>query len=229
MNFKILLFSLLFASSAISAQDTFRPGHFGHEDADRQLFNRIGFPEIKGDVTVNLLCFTQLETSGKMKGTSCLIENEFDSSFAGAVGAAAKKARMTPAEINGKKVKTYVQFRTQFVAKGDDRTVKVILNTGYPENVEAYGEEHVAAQRLIGKKEPWQDICPQRARYALLAKAFVGEDGKPDSPSIEHSGGVNPTPNCQNAIMESILASRYIPAMQEGVPVPSTFVELFTN
>jgi hypothetical protein len=29
--------------------------------------------------------------------------------------------------------------------------------------------------------------------------------------------------------MDSILASRYVPAMVDGVPVPSTFVEMFSN
>jgi hypothetical protein len=220
---------LLLLSGAICAQESFRPAHFGFEDEERQLLNRIRFPEIKGDVSVMLLCFSQLEPSGKMDQTGCMMKDQFDAPFASAVSEAGKKARMAPAEIDGDKVKVYVQFRVEFVAKGEDHTIRVILNPGYQENIDAYGEEHVAAQRLIGGKEYWQDVCPQRARYAVLAKAYVGEDGRSDSPSVEHAAGVMPTATCQTAIMDSILASRYVPAMADGLPVPSTFVELFSN
>ena len=222
-----LLMSLL--SAAANAEDSYRPAHFGHEDEDRRLLNRIGFPEINGDVSVTLNCFTQLETSGKMTSTICLIKDQFDSPFAASVSAAEKKARMTPAQINGKKVQVFVQFRTEFKSKGEDRSIKIILNPGYPENVAAYGEDHVAAQRVIGSKEPWQDVCPRAAKYAVYAKAYVGEDGRSDNPSIEHAGGVTPTATCQEAIMETILASTYVPALTDGVAVPSTFIELFSN
>ena len=227
---RTLIVSFLFLAAGASAQDEFMPAHFGYDEEDRQLFNLIPFPEIKGDVTIMLRCFAQLETSGKMKNTACLMEDQFDQPFAGAVAQAAKKARMTPASINGKPVMVYVQFRTEFVAEGDDRKIKVILNPGYPENVAAYGEDHVAAQRLLtGKDEPWQKVCPQRAAYAVWAKAYVGEDGRADAPSIDHAGGVIPTPACQDAIKAQILDSRYIPAMDDGFPVPSTFVEIFSN
>jgi hypothetical protein len=223
----ILFMSLL--PAVANAQDSFQPAHFGHEEEDRRLLNRIGFPDIKGDVSVTLNCFTQLETSGKMTSTICLIKDQFDSPFAASVSAAEKKARMTPAQINGEKVQVFVQFRTEFKSKGEDRTIKIILNPGYPENVAAYGEDHVAAQRVIGGKEPWQKACPRAAKYAVYAKAYVGEDGRSDNPSIEHAGGVIPTATCQEAIMETILASTYVPAMTDGVAVPSTFIELFSN
>ena len=228
MRYTVIV-ALLFCASA-GAQDKFMPAHFGYEEEDRQLYNLIPFPEIKGNVTVMLKCFSQLEASGKMKNTACLMNDQFDAPFAAAVAQAAKKARMTPASINGKDVMVYVQFRTEFVAEGDERKIKVILNPGYPENVDAYGEDHVAAQRLLtGKAEPWQKVCPQRAAYAVWAKAYVGEDGHSDAPSIEHAGGVVPTAACQEAIKAQILESRYIPAIDDGFPVPSTFVEIFSN
>lgn len=211
------------------AEESFRPAHLGYEDEDRRLLKILKFPEIKGDVSVTLLCFTQLEASGKMENTACIAKDQFDGPFAAVMNLAGKKARMAPAEIDGKNVKVFVQFRAEFKQKGEDRTVKIVLNPGEPENVGVYGEEHVAAQRVIGSKEPWMAICPQRAQYAVWAKAFVGEDGNAENPSVEHSGGVMPTATCQNAIMETVLASRYIPAFVDGLPVPSTFVELFSN
>src|SRR5690606_40027015 len=53
---------------------------------------------------------------------------------------------------------------------GDEATVNVYPNPGVAENVEAYGADHVAAQRTIGKEE-WQDICPERTDYLVWLKA----------------------------------------------------------
>lgn len=219
----------LLLGSIAAAENPFTPAHFGYEEEDKKLVSRLYFPDIKGDVDVKLLCFTQLETNGKMKNTGCMAEDQFDAPFAQAISEAAKKARMTPATIGGKKVKVFVQFGAQFTQKGEDRQVKLTLNPGYPENVEAYGEEHVAAQRVIGKREPWQDVCPTRARFVVWAIAYVGENGESDSPSINHADGVLPTAACQESIMETIVASSYVPAIVDGVAVPSTFVELFSN
>jgi hypothetical protein len=38
-----------------------------------------------------------------------------------------------------------------------------------------------------------------------------------------------PTLDCQNAIKDTILSSLFTPAMADGYPVPSAFVELFSN
>jgi len=38
-----------------------------------------------------------------------------------------------------------------------------------------------------------------------------------------------PTEPCQDAIKKTILDSQYTPAYADGEPVPSTYVEIFTN
>lgn len=218
---------LLLAHAAHAAGDM-RPADFDHEDADRRLSSRIAFPEIKGDTSVMLSCFSQIERNGKMKETGCIARDNFHARFAAAVMKAAEKSRVRPAVIDGDERKIYLQFRVEFEAKGDDRHINLYLNPGYQENVDAYGPDHVAAQRVIGK-EPWQDICPQRAGFLVLARAFVGENGRAESPSLERLSGIMPAPNCQEAIKETILASTYTPAMADGYPVPSAFVEMFGN
>ncbi len=163
-----------------------------------------------------------------MTDTGCYTKDQFDAAFATAIIKAAKKARLNPAILDGKERKIYLQFRVEFIAKGDDREIKLYRNPGYTENVEAYGADYVAAQRVIGK-EPWQGICPQRARYLLTLRAFVGEDGQSGNPSLEKVSGIMPTRDCQNAIKDTILSSAFTPAMADGYPVPSAFVELFSN
>ncbi len=110
-----------------------------------------------------------------------------------------------------------------------NRRVDIYLNPGYEENVAAYGYDHVAGQRVIGKNEVWTEACPRRAKYAVWVRAYLSEEGEVGNPSIDHADGVMPTANCQNAIKETILASTFTPAMADGIPVPSSFIELFGN
>lgn len=218
---------LLVAATAWSAEGM-RPADFAHEETKKRLGNRIEFPEVTGNMSAMIHCFSQIEKGGKMKNTGCFLKENFDAPFVAAITKAAKKSALTPAIIDGEKRKVYLQFRVEFIAEGDDRNIHLYLNPGNTENVEAYGYDHIAAQRALGK-ERWQDICPQRAQFLLLARAFVGEDGKPQNPSLERLSGIIPTADCQNAIKETILESSFTPAMADGYPVPSAFVESFSN
>jgi len=218
---------LLVAGAALSADDM-RPANFEHEESKRRLDKRIVFPEMTRDATVMLLCVSQVAANGRMKETGCYTKDQFEADFASAVAKAAKKAHMNPAVVNGKSQKIYLQFRVEFIAEGDDRRIFLYLNPGHAENVEAYGYDYIAAQRVIGK-EPWQDICPQRANYLLTLRAYVGEDGQSGSPSLEKVSGIMPTNDCQNAIKDTILSSAFTAGMADGYPVPSAYVELFGN
>lgn len=110
-----------------------------------------------------------------------------------------------------------------------NKRVRIFANPGYEENVLAYGIDHVAGQRVIGKNEPWNKACPSHAKYRVFARAYLGEDGKAESPSIEFGDGLRPIASCLDAIKLTIVTSLYTPAMADRVPVPSTYVELFGN
>ena len=219
---------LLLMAAGTGASAEFRPASFDHEEAKRRLANRIEFPDVSGKVSVMILCYSQIERSGKMKETGCYLKDNYDSQFATAIVKGAKKSSMTPALIDGKPRKVYIQFRVEFIADGDDREIILYPNPGYEENIQAYGPEFVAGQRAIGK-EPWQDVCPQRAKYLVAVRAFLGEDGHTESPSIERLSGIMPAPDCQEEIKETILNSAFVPGMADGYPVPSAFVETFGN
>jgi len=110
-----------------------------------------------------------------------------------------------------------------------NKRVRIFANPGYEENVVEYGIDHVAGQRVIGKKEPWNEACPNHARYRVFARAYLGENGKAENPSIEVGNGLRPIESCLDAIKLTIVNSLFTPAMSDGVPVPSTYVELFGN
>ena len=248
-----LLLTLFIATTANAAEGS-REANFDYPESKNQLANLIKYPDkVTGKVSLILSCVSRIQPSGKMKETGCYQNNQYESVFAATVVKAAKKARMNPAIVNGRPSEIYLQFRIEFLREsevrdkdkdedkeedkdGDDdgkaaaeQFVYLYANPGYEENVLAYGFEHVAGQRVIGKNEPWNDACPNHANYTVLVRAHLSEEGKAENPTIEFTNGLRPIETCLTAIKRTIVASAYTPATSEGVPVPSTYIEFFGN
>ena len=217
------VFSLA-ASGVVQAQK--QPARVG--SGEDSLGSRIEFPELKGDATAIVRCAAQVEDGGDMEKNGCYNESPSDQLFIPAINDAARKARMQPASVDGRGLEIYFQYRVKFEKKGDATTVTVLENPGVTENVEAYGEDHVSAQRAIGE-ERWQQECPSRAQYLVWLRAHVAPDGIVSNASLAHGGGITPTPRCQQAILETVENSIFFPALDDGQPVPSTYVEPFGN
>lgn len=221
---------MLILTVVTQAAEGNRPASFGHEESDRRLVNLIKYPEeVSGKVSLILSCVSRIQPSGRMKETGCYQNNQYEQAFTGVVIKAAKKARMTPAIVNGKPAEIYLQFRVEFIREGEEHDVHLYLNPGYEENVREYGFEHIAGQRVIGKKEPWNEACPKRAHYSVWVRAYLSEEGKAENPSIEFGDGLRPIATCLDAIKQTIIAGRYTPAMADGIAVPSTYIEVFSN
>jgi hypothetical protein len=227
-KFSIALAALCTGLASISAWAEFSPASVDVDEEKRSFADLLEFPDISGNVSIMMMCASQIATSGKMTETGCMIRNNGEVVFGRAVQAAAKKARVTPAEINGKEYKVYLQFRVEFIKEGDSKRINVWSNPGDAENIEAYGDEYVAAQRVIGK-ESWMKVCPARAQFALTARAHVSVEGVASNVSLSYGYGIVPTGTCQQAIIDTIVQSAFTPAMADGEPVPSAFVEPFGN
>jgi hypothetical protein len=204
------------------------PANFEGQDPKRLFSELLEFPDVSGDTSITMLCASQIETSGKMKDTFCMVRNNAEAIYNKTVQLAAKKSRVKPAVIDGKKYKVYLQFRVEFIKEGDSKRIIVYANTGDAENIEAYGKDFIAAQRVIGK-EPWMKVCPARAQFGITARAHVNIDGIASNVSMAHGYGIRPTGSCQQAIIDTIEASLFTPALADGVAVPSAYVEPFGN
>ena len=145
------------------------------DSGEKALPPLIEFPELKGDTSVILRCAALVEPSGKMKMNGCYAENPADQLFIKNIVDAAKDARIAPATIDGKAQTVYLQYRVRFVKKGSEQTIDVFPNPGVQENIDAYGEGHVAAQRVVGK-EKWQDECPKNAAYLVWLRTASRQD-----------------------------------------------------
>lgn len=213
---------------SIPAWAQWAPASFAVEEEKRLFESLLEFPDVSGDVSIMMMCASQVTTSGKMTETGCFVRNNIEAIFGKSIQAAAKKARVTPAIINGKKYMVYLQFRVEFIKEGDSKRVHIWPNPGDAENIEAYGNEYIAAQRVIGK-ESWMKVCPARAQFSLTARSHVNAEGKASDVSLQYGHGIVPTGNCQQAIIDTIVQSLFTPAMADGEPVPSAFVEPFGN
>ena len=222
----LAILAMTAAPATGTAQPTYVPGNFG--SGEKTLAELIEFPEMRGDVSVAIYCIGVLTSKGKLDKHGCFRRDPGDETFGAAIYKAADKARLQPATYNGKPVSVIFQYRVLFIQKGEDKTLRFVANPGYAENVEAYGHDHIAAQRLYDG-ERWQKACPKQASFTVLARANVDYDGTPAAASVEHIQGLVITERCQQAIIDAILASRFIPAMDDGEPVPSTFVQRFGN
>jgi hypothetical protein len=220
----IALFSCALLPAQASAERT--PARLG--SGEDSLPAQIEFPELKGDTNAMIRCAAIVEENGNLDMNGCFAEDPADQLFIKAIIDAAEDARAQPAVADADEKEIYLQYRVEFVKKGNEQTISVYPNPGVQENIDAYGQDHVAAQRVVGK-EKWQDECPENARYLVWLKAHVAADGRQSSLSLTHGGGLNPTPRCQQAILDTVSGSLFFPALADGEPVPSTYVEPFSN
>ena len=211
----IVFIVLVVAPLAATAQIT--PATLGDPESERYLLRFIEFPETHGDATVKLQCVAIIKSSGKMQDAGCYIKNNWDPDFAEAVQKASKKATFRPAMDGKKGRKIALMFRVEFLKTGDEKTINIFLNPGVEEMIEAYGQDHVSAQRVMGK-EAWQKTCPTHARWLVHVRAHVNEEGVASSVELVHGGGIVPTGTCQQALIETITLSPFAPAIMDGVP-----------
>ena len=223
-----LLLSILAALLTLGAHAELTPAVLGDPAGERYFPTLIEFPDTQGDANVHIQCVAIVKKSGRLKDTGCYVRNNWEPEFADAVAKAGKKAALVPASDgkNGRQI--FLMFRVRFTKKDGEKLIEVLLNPGTAENVDAYGDDHIAAQRAIGD-EPWQKTCPKRAKWLVFARAHVDYTGVASSVDLEHGSGIVPTGNCQQAIIYTMTSSEYSPAMANGEAVPSAFIEPFSN
>lgn len=194
------------------------------------LAARIEFPETRGDGKLTIRCAAKVSNDGDMNDNGCYSTDDTNTAriFIQAVNKAAKKAKMIPARIGGRDRSVYVQYQVEFRSEGEEKTVTIYNNPGVTENAEAYGIDHVAAQRTIGK-ETWQKECPRYTRFLVWARAHVAASGEQSSISLAPNEGPPITGKCETAIIRTLEQESFAPAMDGAEPVQSTYVEPFGN
>lgn len=226
LSILLLLGSL--SVSAFGASTEHSPAGFG--SGERTLDQLIKFPDAAASSTMDrmLTCQGIVKANGKMAQGACFVKEFTDAPYAEAVKKAAKKARFKPATYNGRKIGVYFQYRIRFSRTEEENHITLYANQAYPENLDAYGEDHIAAQRGV-MREKWQKSCPSLAHFVAVVRAHVAADGTQSSIKVTHGNGIPISAKCSKAIAETIEQSVFIPAYADGEAVPSSYLEAFGN
>tara|TARA_Y100000766_G_scaffold152373_1_gene130935 strand:+ start:949 stop:1632 length:684 start_codon:yes stop_codon:yes gene_type:complete len=222
-HYLFLFSSILFSAHSVAERV---PVNFNTQD--KSLDQIIKFPDIKGDISTTINCSGVVQKNKKIKFFSCFKNQPGDEVYIYEIYKAFKKARFNPAQVNRKKEEALVQFRIFFKSEDNNNSINIINNIGYKENVDAYGINHIGAQRIIGT-EIWQKHCPKFNQYNLLTKTHVNSEGSASSASIHNYKGIKISQSCNNWILSTLNSSKYIPAISGGIFVPSTHIEVFGN
>jgi len=200
------------------------PAGFG--SGEKRLDALIRFPEIEVDMDKEFGCQGILKANGRLSERACYLVESRNSPYVEAIDKAGKKARFKPATYNGRKIGVYFMYRVRFTRKDGEQKIFLYANQAYPENLAAYGPDHIAAQRGL-TNEKWQNACPSRTRFIVLARAHIAATGEQSSINITHGSGLPISDTCRGAIVETLEQSVFIPAYAEGEAVPSSYLEAF--
>jgi len=221
-----ILFFIIFGFVADSAAAEYYSAASFTEDA-RSLQNIIKFPEIEGDASIIVLCETDVTRSGRFGNTSCVSNREkYAMKFEIAVLRAVKRTKIKAASLDGKQKSVWFQFTVQFVQKGGVKTIYAFSNHG--EESEKYGQEYSSPQRLT--QGNFKVIarafrrCGANAR--VMIRAVIDTSGVPID--AKHIGGEGNS-GCKADMAAYFLEGRFIPAISNGKPVTSVYVQTFAN
>lgn len=220
----LALLLLLFGQTATAVERS--PAGFGA--GEKRLDELIKFPKIEVDMDKEFVCQGILKANGRLSDRACYLVESRDTPYLEAIEKAGKKAHFKPATYGGKKIGIYFMYRVRFTRKDDEQRIFLYANQAYPENLDAYGPDHIAAQRGL-TTEKWQKACPSRTRFIVLARAHIAANGEQSSINITHGSGLPISDTCRRAIVETLEQSVFIPAYADGEPVPSSYLEAFGN
>ena len=219
-----ILILLVFLSNLLLA--TPQSATFFH--SEDSLLSKLTFPQIKGNTTTFINCSGIIKKNKKIENVICYKNQAGDEIYIQEIYRVIRKSRFTPAQINKKQVEVFVQFRVLFKQDDDGNEIKIFSNSGYEENVSAYGMNYTGAQRVIGKEE-WLNNCPKYNRYRALSKTHIAPSGQASNANLKLVNGISLSDKCINSIVSSLNKSQYIPAFKANKALPSTHIELYGN
>ncbi len=227
----ILILSASIAWTGVICADeppTFTPAHFDTESM-HSIDKQIVFPETDGDVSVLLRCDALIKKNGRKRHLRCAYPEDIDRRYVLAVERAAKKARIAPATVNGKKKTARLQFIVKFEQEGASQRVRFYPNWGV--NFKIYGSNYSGAQIYDQGNFPRQPcstswgnvklkVIPPFAYTAVLVDA----DGTVhDYTMFEQEEHL--TSDCFKGHQNYSLRAKYVPAFHDGIAVDSVHLK----
>lgn len=214
------LLGLTICGEAADESDTFTPVRF--LAGDESFAEMIQFPARSGDVNVTVICTSHGTRGGQVTAARCSSPDDPDGVFSLAAVDAAGDAEIESALVDGRKQDVDFQFSVVFSRTRDAERITVLTNN--QRNTERLGLDYVSAQRYSRHLKP--KMCHGRGdapEFAILEMAVVGTDGNAKQSRV-YAGDVDLGDSCIAALQRQLADSRWIPAIDDGVAVESTWV-----
>lgn len=205
----------------VTDDEYFRPANF--YDGKKSLQSRIKFPEWDGDITVSIRCDALLYKYGTIKKWNfCFTEDDKYDIFSKAIMDAAEFAKLSPAQVDGKNKKVWFQYLVTFHKK--DGKKMIVMYPNYGLEIDKFGPYYTSAQRYTADLRSYFNKC-RRPNTNIWISATIDEKGIPrDVKAVSSDVGGE---KCAKNLAYKFKKGKFIPAMAEGRPVASKYVESF--
>jgi len=232
--FFTLLVIVFFSASYGQTEEIVEPAYFS-PDQIAEIIRKIELPQIKTPYEVVIKCAGVVTEEGTLRDKRVAlcggIENERNSlgskeitSLVKSVEKGTAGMKLNPAMINGRAVDIWFNFHVKILAEGNSTLITLrenqLLNESY------YGENYISSQRYLLDKNIEKLRCGFPKPKNMFSLAIqISAFGKPADYRILEVEQLSR--NCKKSIEEFIKDSGFIPAMVDGDPVDSIYVELF--
>lgn len=217
----LFLLSMIFLTGAVMADEplplaTMTPANF--IDSPRSLQNRIQFPKLDDDLAVTVACAARLDQLGEFVNNYCWRTSEVNYGFLNVIKRAARDAKIAPAKIDGVSASVWFQYSVDFRKVGTNEMISVYPNWGF--NRDFYGTEYTAPQ--LHRAVPDSMNCNRNQSFNV--SMLIDSDGSIHDPEVIHG---EPTNECRKQFMLWIENAKFIPAHNNGKPVPARYVDFW--
>ena len=204
---------------------------------EESLEKLIVFPNVPGDLILNVYCRAQVSSQGQMERNLCFRSEHVDQAFRDAIDVAAKSAKSTPAVVSGELHRVTLWYRVVFARKDDRSIVRVYPNWG--RDFDKYGNDYEGPQRTTRMTTPRNCITRgifevsaadsirlgfEKPSILLIASLSIDADGKPAGKVDFESAGNLDDSRCRSSIGDRLKNAEYIPGHHNGNPVETTYV-----
>ena len=132
--------------TAMSLSDDLRPASF--EGGDSDFISRIEFPDLEGDVDLEVLCEARITRSGRFDWNSCFPKDyDAEEDFIDAVHRASRRAQINPAMRGGRTSSVMIYYRVAFHQDGENQKISIFPNNGIGQTI--HGEKYFSPQWVI--------------------------------------------------------------------------------
>ncbi|WP_317930726.1 hypothetical protein [Halioxenophilus sp. WMMB6] len=210
---------LLISFSNLLFAEEFSPAHFG--EAEEIFFKKLSLPKLPEGETLLIRCSSKLSRRGGLRELTCFTNrDELDIShdYVKAIDYAARYLKIEPAVVNGKTISVYFNFALTVQQKDGRQYIELFNNHLY--NYKTLGKNYISAQRY--DFSPWQ--CNLKSKMPVNMSMEVSASGEVTNIQSSRSFENN---FCARRVRSVIEQSQFIPAMKDGQPQPSTYVETF--